>query len=279
MTALLKALILGLIQGITEFLPVSSSGHLVIFQALFKTELEGRLFFDVMVHMGTIVPLFIVFWQDIKGMLYAGAKFIFPGLRSRRGSPGWGEGKEADYLHLMKLVLVASLPTFLLAWLLRRPAAACFQSPILAASMLILTGLMLFSVRKTAALRGLREMKWSDALLIGALQGLAIFPGISRSGMTICAGLLRGLKRPLAARFAFLVAIPAVCAAVLYEGIKAVGSAGPSPVGQAVLGAGVAAVSGYIALKVIIKLVRRGEISYFAYYLWIFGLLAIILQL
>ena len=273
--AFLKAVILGLIQGLTEFLPVSSSGHLVIFQALFKTELKGRLFFDVMVHMGTIVPLFIVFWQDIKGMFYAGGRLIF----SRRGSLGSGEEKETNYLRLLKLVLVASIPTFLLAWLFRRPAAACFQSPLLAASTLILTGLMLFSVRNTTALRGLKEMKWSDALLIGALQGLAIFPGISRSGMTICAGLLRGLKRPLAARFAFLVAIPAVCAAGLYQGLKAAGSATSAPVAEAVLGAGVAAVSGYVALRVVIKIVRRGKISYFAYYLWIFGLLALILQL
>jgi undecaprenyl-diphosphatase len=176
-------------------------------------------------------------------------------------------------------VLVASAPTFLLAWLLRRAAAASFQSPLLAASMLILTGLMLFSVRKTASLRGLKEMKWSDALLIGVFQGVAIFPGISRSGMTICAGLLRGLKRPLAARFAFLVAIPAVCAAGVYEGVKAASSLTSAAVGEAVFGAGIAALSGYFALKAVIKIVQRGEISRFAYYLWIFGALAIILQL
>jgi len=272
--ALLKAVVLGLIQGITEFLPVSSSGHLVIFQALFKTELKGRLFFDVMVHIGTVVPLFIVFWQDIKGMVYAGGRFLF-GIRRSGGL----RGEETDYLRLLKLVLVASAPTFLLAWVFRRAAAATFQSPLLAASMLILTGIMLFSTRKTAPLRGLKEMKLSDALLIGAFQGLAIFPGISRSGMTICAGLLRGLKRPLAARFAFLVAIPAVCAAGLYEGLKAASAGASAPVNEALLGAGVAALSGYFALKAIIKIVRRGEISRFAYYLWIFGAAAIILQL
>jgi undecaprenyl-diphosphatase len=122
-------------------------------------------------------------------------------------------------------------------------------------------------------------MKWSDALLIGVFQGLAIFPGISRSGITICAGLLRGLKRPLAARFAFLVAIPAVCAAGLYEGLEAISNGTSPAVAEAALGAGVAALSGYFALKAIIKIVRRGEIFRFAYYLWIFGALAIILSI
>jgi undecaprenyl-diphosphatase len=197
--SIIEALILGVVQGITEFLPVSSSGHLVLLQQIFGIE-EPVLLFDTMVHMGTLVAVFAVLWQDIWDIL---RKFFQP---------------------LTLFLVIATLPAVIAALLFNKQIERAFASPsFLGFSFLITSALLLFSEllyrrKKPGAPDGSSEgkMTWLDALIIGLLQAIAIIPGISRSGATLSGGLFRGLNRDFVVRFSFLLSIPAILGALVF---------------------------------------------------------------
>ena len=204
-----EAIILGIIQGLTEFLPVSSSGHLVLFQRLFGLE-EAELFFDVCVHLGTLLAVMVVFRQEIKNIISALMRFI-----SSTGSKKTISQKiESDPdLKMALLIVIGSIPTAVLGFLFRGIADRLFASAFIAGLMLMVTGLLLWLTR-WAATRveqpGADRLTPKNALIIGVVQGLAIIPGISRSGSTISIGLLLGIGREMAARYSFLLSIPAI---------------------------------------------------------------------
>lgn len=251
----LQALILGAVQGLTEFLPVSSSGHLVIFQHLFNIP-DTPLVFDVLVHMGTLVAVFVAFWSDIWDIL-------------RR-----------PFRKITFLILVGIIPAGLAGYLLAPYFEATFKSLLVVGIGLILTGaILMFSERYANQRLGLKEeneISFLDVIFIGLLQAIAIVPGISRSGSTISAGLLAGLDRDFAARFSFLLSIPVIIGAGIFELQDIMHIDLPSAaIVPYIVGVISAAIFGYFAIKVVLKLVRNGRLSVFSYYCWAVALLTL----
>ena len=269
---LLQAVVLGIVQGLTEFLPISSSGHLVLFQSLFGLK-EPEIFFDVSVHVGTLLAVCIFFFKDLKGMAVA------IGSRST-----WSVGQvgllnrlsQIPEMRLLGLIMVGTIPTVVLGLVFRPMADMFFSSIRVVGAMLLVTGCLLWLTRrvKTGG-RNAARLSFSDAMCVGVMQGLAILPGISRSGSTIAMGLFKGLDRETAARYSFLLSIPAIVGAMAVELAGTPRSVLP-PLGPIVGGACVAGAVGYLALKVLIGLVYRGALYTFAFYCWPVGAAAIL---
>ena len=255
---------LGLVQGLTEFLPVSSSGHLVIAGALLGVH-EENLAFSVTVHFATLLAVLIALKED-----------WYPIVLGLLGRP---EHRESARNRLLAVV-VGSIPVAAVGLILRDLVSGLFGSPAVAASMLLVTGAILWvsDSRMQKDGRSMDELNIADALLIGCGQAIAIIPGISRSGSTIAAGLLRGLDKEGAARFAFLLAIPAILGATLLEipDILGAGLSGGAPL---VAGALAAGLSGYAAIALFLRFLKKGSLRGFAVYTWAAGLLALYLVL
>jgi len=247
----LEAVLLGIVQGLTEFLPVSSSGHLVIGQALLGME-GDLLLFDVFVHVGTLFAVAVVFWQDILD--------IFRHLFSR----------------YTLLLIVGCIPAGLMGLLLDDLFASLFSSLAVVAAALIVTGILLAVSDRCEGRRTLKEMRFSDALTVGIFQGIAITPGLSRSGSTIFGALICGLKRSEAAKFSFILSIPVILGAALKECYDLFIKQSMVVEWTYVLGAAVAAVSGYAAIRIFLKLLEKAKLRYFSYYVWALALAVLI---
>lgn len=264
------AVILGVVQGLTEFLPVSSSGHLVIVQGLAGVKMPG-ISFEVAVHLGTLLAVLIALWPDVKTLLGGLTAPAPPGPRhpSRRGS-----GRR-----LLAMMVVAFLPTGVIGLAGKDLFERLFDSPRAAAWALLVTGTIL---AVTPSLLGgrtrLLEVKGRQALLVGTAQGLAIVPGLSRSGLTIAAGLAAGLEPDAAARFSFLLSVPAILGAAAVDSLDLLGSGAlPVPAAPLLLGAFTATLTGIVSVRWMLSLVRRGRLRPFAYYCWALGILTLAL--
>lgn len=246
----LEAVALGILQGLTEFLPVSSSGHLVIGQALLDIHLPG-VTFEVTVHLATLCAVLWVYRRRV-GSLASGA------LRGDRSS----------WIYIGLLVL-ASVPAGLAGVLARDWFESAFGSPMLAAAMLIVTGFIVYSVRFTALRATDLEPSPGQALWIGVAQAAAILPGISRSGSTVAMGTWRGVDAVAAAEFSFLLSVPAILGA----GLLQLGDAGRGGPGSIALAAGFAAalVAGVAAIRLFVKMLEAGVFHRFAWYCWAVG--------
>lgn len=271
----LQAVILGIIQGLTEFLPISSSGHLVLFQRIFGLT-EAELFFDTSVHFGTLVAVVIVFWDDVRAIVSSVLRLVWAVFKKDLSvKPLWKEPE----IKMALMIVIGSVPTALIGILFREIAHRLFSSVILVGAMLLITGLGLWITRKITPLSGgltISRFSGLRAFIVGTVQGLAILPGISRSGATICTGLFLGLNRETAAKFSFLLSIPAILGAVVLSlGDISVGT--DIQITTALTGSVVAGVVGYIALKYLISIVNRGRLHIFAPYCWFVGILALIL--
>lgn len=254
MTAL-HAILLGAIQGLTEFLPVSSSGHLVIFQHILGVQ-ESPLTFDVMLHMGTLLAVFVAFWDDIVDIL------------------------KKPFTRLTYLIVVGCIPAAIAGYLVAPVIEKAFESLLVVGLGLIFTGFALrFSEKWSREQIGLKDIpntSYKDALFIGLLQALAIVPGISRSGSTIAAGLFAGMERELAARFSFLLSIPVILGAGIFELSDVSSSAWSQNLVPFTAGTLVAALFGYLAIKIVMRLVRHGRLSVFSYYCWAVALVTLV---
>ena len=251
------ALILGIVQGLTEFLPVSSSGHLVLFQEVLPVA-GDEVLFDLVVHIGTLLPV-VWFYRDSLIQM-ARAPFAEKGALSER--PG---------TKLIVLVGLATLPTAVIGLGLKDVFEALFDTPQVLALTFAITGGLLIATR--FARRGSTDassMLYWQALLIGLAQGLAIAPGISRSGTTIAIALFLGLDREFAARFSFLLAIPAILGAFVLTAKDAVWA--EVHWGPLIVGFLASMVSGYGALVLLVKLVKDGNFDKFAWYVWALAL-------
>ncbi len=260
-----SASLLGFIQGVTEFLPVSSSGHLVIGQQMLGWK-GPNLFFDVCLHLGTFLAVVVVFRRDIVGLV-RGALL----LAQRIGKPRRSRPLETEESILL-LVVAGSIPTAIIGLLARHYVERLFGSLDAVAVNLVITGCILWITRyaRPAVFLQTHTTRWSQAVAVGLAQSLALAPGISRSGTTIAAGLLLGLDREWAGRFSFLLFVPAVAGATFLESLhmsKLTVAWGPTLAGMAI-----AAITGYIALKYLLHLVKRGRFYIFAPYCWILGL-------
>jgi len=268
----LFVVVLGIVQGLTEFLPISSSGHLVLLQVFWRQPQLGAeklLLLDASVHFATLLAVLWVFRARVVQLLRAPLSYVAPIRMSIQ--------ERDDGMRLWGLLLIGTIPTALIGLLLQRQIERAFTSALAVGISLLITGtLLFFAGRRAANNRGLEEMRIWDALLIGTMQGLAIFPGISRSGFTIGAGLLLGLRQKLAAEFSFLLAVPAILGAMLMEVVKIHRQQiGISLLGPYLLGSLLALITGIVALRWLLRLLQNGRLGYFAYYCWGLGIFAL----
>jgi undecaprenyl-diphosphatase len=266
----LESILLGIVQGLTEFLPISSSGHLTLFGAWLRVsgaEGDPYRFFVVMTHFGTLMAILVYYRRDLGAMVAALWRTLRRGLRPL-------ESDRAD-LRLMGIILLGTIPAVLVGLSLDDWIAGLFERPLPAALFLSVTGLILLSTRWTGE-RARSSVGWRSGLLVGLAQAFAILPGISRSGSTIAMGLAAGIRQREAARFAFLLAVPALVGAALFDTLKIESLAAVDwPV---VLAGTVAAfVSGLLSLIWLIRLLERQGFWKFSFYTWAASLLALIL--
>ncbi|MDR2471200.1 MAG: undecaprenyl-diphosphate phosphatase [Treponema sp.] len=258
--SLTEAIILGVVQGLTEFLPVSSSGHLVLLQRIFGIA-EPALLFDTMLHGGTLLAVLVVLWPDIWGLL---RRPIQP---------------------LTGFLVLGTIPAVAAALVFKDRIEGAFASgAFLGAAFLITAGLLTLShglARRPGLIRGRQEMGWLDALFIGVLQALAMVPGVSRSGSTLSAALTRKLDREFAARFSFLLSIPAILGALVLQlkdlagegGMEAAaGNIGALPF---IVGTLAAAAVGFFSIRFMLRIIRKRSLLGFAAYTSALGLLVL----
>jgi len=267
---LFDAIILGIVQGLTELFPVSSSAHLVIIQSFLPDFHQPGVAFDAILHLGTLFAVAFYFRVDIWNMF----KSILP----RQFTDASGA---ADYIALRKLILfliIGTIPAAFFGLLFKDYIHSIFESAQAAAFFLIITGFLLFFSDKVKdARRDEKDMNITDSILIGLAQAVALLPGISRSGATITAGIFRKLNRTAAARFSFLLSLPAVSGAVILESryFKQIPS---SEIRLYFIGLICAALAGLISLKLFFLVIREARLKFFAYYCWIFGIVTLLVK-
>ena len=273
---LLNSLILGIIQGVAEFLPISSSGHLSIAQNLLGLGVEGTddVFFDVLLHLGTLAAVFAAYWIDIKEMVLE----FFRLIRDIAG--GKTAGRVPPARRLILLIVVGTLPLFLILPI-KDAVEGLYGNTFFVGGALLATGLLLyFCDRLRKGRKNERTATMADVLAVGVGQAIATCPGISRSGMTISVGCLRGFERRFAVRFAFLLSIPAVLGANILQ-LKDVAEAGIdwTLLPAYLLGLAAAGVSGYLSIRLVRMVADKGKFGAFAYYCWIAGAVTVVLSL
>ncbi|MCA9390447.1 undecaprenyl-diphosphatase UppP [candidate division WWE3 bacterium] len=264
--SILQAIVLGIVQGITEFLPVSSSGHLILIPELFGWEHQS-MDFDVMIHVATLCAVVWVMREDIAKIL----KGLFSKHADREGVLGWK-------------ILVATLPVVFVGLFVAGEFIDQFRTPLLVGVMLIVWGIILwvadwFGSKKKGRVTSVERISWVSAILIGCFQVFALLPGTSRSGSTISGGLLMGLDRPSAARFSFLLSIPAIAGAGLLTTLDAVQGGYETPVLPMIFGFIAAFISGMFAIRLLLALVQKISYGWFAGYRIIVGILLILFAL
>ena len=271
----LTAFLLGLIQGVAEFLPISSSGHLAIAQNLLGLESAGSVpeFFDVLLHLGTLIAVFAAYWKDICEMVVEFFRGI--GDLAHRSTPS----PVPPARRLILLIIVGTLPLFAVLPV-RRAVQGLGDNMVFVGAALIVTGFLLFlcdRVRKGRKTE--RSATWADALLVGVGQAVATLPGVSRSGMTITAGCFVGYERTFAVRFSFLLSIPAVLGAnILSIGDAVKAGINGAEVPMYLVGVVTAAVVGYLCIRLLKYVADKGRFGAFAYYCWAVGILTLVLQ-
>ncbi len=271
----LQSVMLGIIQGLTEFLPVSSSGHLVLLQNLFGIR-EPELLFDISLHVGTLIAIFIVFFQEIRNILLTLLRL--PALIKSSGNlkSVFADNEE---IRIAALIIIGSIPTAILGILFHKIVDQIFGSVWIVGGMLLVTGTLLwFTRQRSIEGRPLIKVRIRDALMIGLMQGMAIMPGISRSGSTISIALFLGINREIAGRYSFLLSIPAILGALIL-GLDSTTIQTDIPIKTILLGTVFAIIIGYISLKILLRLVKQGHLHYFAPYCWVLGAATLIWSL
>ena len=271
----LTAFLLGLVQGVAEFLPISSSGHLAIAQNLLGLEGAGSVpeFFDVLLHLGTLIAVFAAYWTDICEMVVEFFRGIGDLVHRSTPSP------VPPARRLILLIIVGTLPLFAVLPI-RKHVQGLTDNMVFVGAALIVTGILLFlcdRVRKGRKTE--RSATWVDALLVGVGQAVATLPGVSRSGMTITAGCFVGYERRFAVRFSFLLSIPAVLGAnILSVGDAVRAGINGAEVPMYLVGVVTAAVVGYLCIRLLKYVADKGRFGAFAYYCWAVGILTLVLQ-
>lgn len=274
-----NAIILGIVQGIAEFLPISSSGHLAILQNLFNmSDIEGgHMFFDVLLHFGTLIAICFMYWNDIVAMFNE----VMDVLTGRSRIPG-ADGKRRKYpaFRLFLMIIVATLPLVLVL-----PVNDYIEQlgnySFFVGIALVMTGFILFvSDKMSVGKKTEKNMLVKDALIIGLCQCVATIPGISRSGVTITAGIATGHERKFAVKFSLLMSIPAVLGAMLLELIKSIRQGIDIALVPAYLVGMVASmVMGVLSISLLRYIAQKGKFGGFAYYCWLMGALVMVLSL
>jgi undecaprenyl-diphosphatase len=250
-----KSIVLGIVQGLTEFLPVSSSGHLVVWSGVLRA--DSTLAFDVALHFGSLIALIIFFWGDIAG-LFQGFLYTFRDSLSR---------DEARKRNMFWLIVMSIIPSGVVGVLFGATIEQAFASYYVVAAMFLVTAILLVLQRFSSTTRTIREVGWRDAVAIGIAQVFALLPGLSRSGTTMSVGVYRGLKQEDAAHFSFLMAIPTIAGAGVFK-LKDFLQAGMSSSALADVGIGivVSVLTSLVAIGLLLKVARKGKMQWFALY-------------
>lgn len=266
---LLEALLLGILQGVTEFLPVSSSGHLVLAQELIGSDLNRGITFEIVVHFGSFFSILIYFRKRLWEILRNFFRFL--------GNPAtmkttWNENLDA---RMSVYILISMIPAGLVGFTLKDSLESLFSNPSVVSLMLLLTGLILYSNKYIET--GVKDVNPARAFLVGVGQAFAMIPGISRSGTTITLGNWLGLRREQIAEFSFLMLLPVIAGAMLLEFRDLLGGESDTNTASYLSVAFLASlISGYYSLKYLIKIFKSKGLHYFAYYCWSVGLLGVI---
>ena len=273
-----SAIFLGLVQGLAEFLPISSSGHLSVLQNLFHLNSleEGHLFFDVLLHLGTLVSIFICYWADIKDIV----REVFIVLRGGKTASGERVKQPLPAARLFLMLVIATLPLVLIVPINGLVEELYYRSWFIGVAFL-LTGCLLFVSDKMApGHKTEKNMRMSDALIIGLCQCVATIPGLSRSGTTITAGIATGLDRQFAMRFSFLLSIPAVLGANILGIVDAIQTDfDVSLLPVYLVGMLAAVISGIGAILLMKMISRKNKFGLFTYYCWAAGVVTLVLSL
>lgn len=284
--SLLQAIIMGIIQGATEFLPVSSSGHLALFKILFHVNTDTGLMFDVMLHLGTLIAIFAVYYKDIIRMVVEAFKIIrdvfINIVRFFRNKFGKEENEYLKivtngYRKFVLLVIVSTIPTGIIGLVASDFVEMASEILLIPGICLIITSILLFiSDRIQGGNKGPKNVSYTNGFIIGICQGIATLPGLSRSGTTIAACLISGFDRRFAVKYSFIMSIPAVLGAAILE-LKDISTAALSgtEILYYVIGMVVAAVVGYICIKTMLVIVRNKKFTIFSIYCLIIGALSI----
>ena len=284
----LYIILLAIVQGITEFVPVSSFGHLCILENFFGMDHDAGVLLEAMLHLGTLGAVFMTFQKDIRHILYeildmildiVGNAHLY--IHNRR------TGKQLHYARIISntyrkfavLLLVSMIPTALLGYTARRLVVLAADSVLIPSAGLLVTGIVLLVIdlARTGGTKAAKDANLSDAMWIGLCQGISVFPGLSRSGLTISAGLMSGFSRTFAVKYSYILSIPAIIGAMIME-LGQFGSADMTVgLGFAyVFGMIIAAVVGMFAIRTCLRLVHKGKFRYFAYYCFLAGFIALI---
>lgn len=272
----LSAVVLGLVQGVAEFLPISSSGHLAILQKFFRmADVEhDHMFFDVLLHLGTLIAVFAAYRRDIAGLIQEFFLMLSPKKRSRHQKPDYPKRR------LILMLVLATLPLFLVLPV-KDYVEGLYKNTFFIAGALVITGGLLFlSDRFTRGEKDEKTIRISDALFVGCAQAIAVVPGLSRSGTSISAGMSRGFNRDFAVKFSFLLSIPAVLGAnilSLFDALQAGFDAALFPV--YLVGVLVAMVSGYASIILLRYIAGKGRFGGFAYYCWGAAIITLVFSL
>ena len=273
----LFSIAMGFLQGVAEFLPISSSGHLTLFQYFFSPDQnpeELDMLFTILLHFGTLVSVFVYYWQDIIDMI----REFFLGISDLFSRKGSHQGRPPEARRRVLMIIVGTLPLFAVL-LVKDTVDAAFSNVTFVSVALIATGFLLFfSDRMAKGRKNGRTATIRDALLVGCAQAVGTLPGISRAGSTISAGMLCGFDRTFAVRFSFLLSLPAVLGANILEIADAVKAGGVdvSKLPMYLVGMVVAGVVGYFAIRLVNLLANKGKFGAFAYYCWAVGVISLV---
>lgn len=264
-------IILGLVQGLTEFLPISSSGHLVIFKNILNVNSQG-LFVEIALHFGTMIAVCAFFWKDLYHMIKGVCSLPIKLISRKKISVILDKD---PYTKLSLMVILATIPTAIIALIFKDSFEKFFNTPILVGIMLIVTGTILWFTKSINSEKNLKHFVGPiNAIIIGIVQGMAITPGISRSGTTIATATFLGINKELAAKFSFLLSIPAILGAVVTNLDGA--TAKDVNITNIIIGTVVSCVVGYISIRFLVKLIKKGKFYLFSYYCWLVGIIAIV---
>lgn len=284
--SLLQAIFMGLIQGLTEFLPVSSSGHLALFKILFEVETDTGLLFDVLLHGGTLLAICAVYYKDIWKLLVEGCAImrdaivnvvIFIRSKAKRTKEPYRRIINSSYRKFVMLIITSTIPTGIIGIFAKDVVNKASEMLIVPGICLVTTAILLFIADRVKDGEKLpKNITYTNAFGIGIAQGIATLPGLSRSGTTITACLVSGFQRNFAVKYSFLMSIPAILGALILEIKDAVDvSLSGAEVGYYIIGMLVAAVVGYICIKTMLVIVRKKKFTVFAIYCLIVGIISI----
>ncbi len=285
--SIIESILLGIVQGITEFLPVSSSGHLSILQNIFHVETNGSMLFDIMLHLGTLVAVFIVYYKDIWNMIkefflmlgdiFKNARNFFLN-RIHKTSLKYTKVVHNSYRKFVVLILVSTIPTGIIGVLGKDLIEDASKTLLIPGICLLITGvLLLMADLAKEGRKKPKDVSYKNGVAIGTAQGLATLPGLSRSGTTIAACIFCGLDRKFAVKYSFILSIPAILGAAVLEVKDVIAEpVDTSQIGIYAIGMVFAGLVGYICIKTMLVIVRNKKFKYFSYYCFVVGLVAIV---